>query len=69
MTDTKTLAKELNIPRDKLLQRIDGRIEWICKHGIGHTIFAPKTQGKWGYVHGCDGCCKEIKKKVKEDEK
>ena len=25
----------------------DGRIEYVCKHGVGHGI----------HVHGCDGCC------------
>lgn len=37
-------------------KREDGRIEWICKHGIGHTIDSPK-KGKYEYAHHCDGCC------------
>lgn len=40
-------------------EREDGRIEWICKHGIGHTIDSPRD-GKYEYVHGCDGCCVAI---------
>lgn len=39
-----------------LNKRADGRIEWVCPHGVGHTIHAP-SDGKWAYVHGCDGCC------------
>jgi len=27
--------------------RADGRMEWICEHGVGHG----------NHVHGCDGCC------------
>lgn len=27
--------------------REDGRVEFICEHGIGHGL----------HVHGCDGCC------------
>ena len=26
--------------------RPDGRIEYVCEHGVGH-----------GNIHGCDGCC------------
>ena len=56
--------------------RQDGRVEWLCEHGIGHTIYVPKKHTKdisW-WVHGCDGCCeqdyvkefkKDYKKKVK----
>ena len=36
--------------------RLDGRLEWICKHGIGHTVYAKKDE----YVHGCDGCCEKV---------
>ena len=45
------------------IQRADGRIEWICKHGVGHTIEVPKKYEKvdaW-WVHGCDGCCSKVK--------
>ena len=27
--------------------RMDGRIEYICSHGVGHG----------DHIHGCDGCC------------
>ena len=48
-------------------QRYDGRIEQICQHGIGHTIYAPKIKQKDGtlfedWTHGCDGCCKNFKR-------
>lgn len=39
-------------------KREDGRIEWICYHGIGHTVFSP-IKGKYAFVHGCDGCCSD----------
>jgi hypothetical protein len=27
--------------------RYDGRMEWLCEHGVGHGQ----------HIHGCDGCC------------
>ena len=27
-------------------KREDGRIEWVCKHGVGHTVDAPKEYKK-----------------------
>lgn len=46
---------------EHVLRRADGRVEWLCKHGVGHTIFAPERMGKAGYVHGCDGCCSNVR--------
>ena len=46
-----------------IIIRMDGRKEWICEHGVGHTISVPKGKEKdesW-WSHGCDGCCKDIK--------
>ena len=43
------------------LDRWDGRIEAICEHGVGHTIFAPKKKGNTGFIHGCDSCCDSVK--------
>lgn len=40
--------------------RADGRVEWICNHGVGHTIWAGRKMGKSGYTHGCDGCCSKL---------
>ena len=47
---------------DKLFYRIDGRVEWICEHGIGHTMKVPSEHldDKSWWVHGCDGCCKKM---------
>jgi hypothetical protein len=42
----------------RIILRGDGRVEFICKHGIGHTIYYPKGSSA---THGCDGCCKDIK--------
>lgn len=36
--------------------RSDGRLEWFCEHGIGHTVYSPNDF----FSHGCDGCCKNI---------
>lgn len=44
-----------NIKYNNLINRIDGRIEWICSHGEGHTIWYPKGSNS---LHGCDGCCR-----------
>jgi hypothetical protein len=52
-----------------LNKRIDGRIERICPHGIGHTIYVPsryKDIDAW-WIHGCDGCCKSYKKLTEKD--
>ena len=51
------IAKKYNVLEEDLMYRNDGRIEWICKHGIGHTLYNPDNFG----VHGCDGCCNKIK--------
>jgi len=55
-----TMAKMYGLSEKEFLYRADGRIEWICKHGIGHTVFYPRGSND---VHGCDGCCKQLKKK------
>ena len=45
--------------REEYMWRLDGRLEWICSHGIGHTVYAPKAF-TYNFVHGCDGCCAGI---------
>lgn len=57
MKTIKEIAKELNKPESEFLVRMDGRIEWVCEHGVGHTVYADPELGDWGWVHGCDGCC------------
>ena len=59
--EIKNIGKLLNIPISELQYREDTRIEWVCEHGIGHTVYAPEVMGKYGYSHGCDGCCNNIK--------
>lgn len=54
------IAKKYNRPMNEFLQRSDGRIEWICKHGVGHTVYSPINHPSW-YRHGCDGCCEKLK--------
>lgn len=49
-----------HFPNTSFAYRSDGRIEWVCNHGVGHTIFVPKDhedEESW-WVHTCDGCCK-----------
>jgi|GEM_PF-2915728 len=55
-----------NLPSNKFIFRADGRIEWQCEHGVGHTVWAPagyrKMTGKYWNSHGCCGseCCPRI---------
>ncbi len=55
------LCKKYNITNDDIIVRTDGRIEWRCEHGVGHPIHVPKHYQDWGWVHGCDGCCSNLK--------
>lgn len=57
--EIKTIAKKYNLPEDQFLRRMDGRIEWICEHGIGHTVWFPEGSDA---THGCDSCCIKLKK-------
>lgn len=52
------------------LVREDGRLERVCAHGIGHTVghITGKSLGRWGYVHGCDGCCKDYEMQEEPEE-
>ncbi len=51
------LAKKYNVEEKDLLYRLDGKVEWLCKHKVGHTIWHPKgSNGE----HECDGCCKKF---------
>jgi len=53
----KPTVKELNLRYgdNNWLMR-DGIIEWICEHGVGHTVWSPHDYN----VHGCDGCCRKL---------
>jgi len=55
---------ECNNMKNQLNHRLDGRVEWVCKHGVGHTIFVPKQYEDYDswWSHCCDGCCKDIPK-------
>ncbi|MBT3395444.1 hypothetical protein HOA59_00980 [archaeon] len=48
-----------------LIYRADGRIEYSCEHGVGHTIYSSQND----YTHGCDGCCKDYNLFFPNDEK
>ena len=53
--------------------RLDGRIEWVCEHGVGHTVWVEPKYAKinaW-WSHGYDKCCdtkkfKVLKKRLKK---
>lgn len=55
-------------------RRYDGRYEWVCKHGVGHTVYVLhefEEINEW-WRHGCCGCCADnplyeiMKKEVKK---
>lgn len=56
--NVKEAAKKYGFPEKEFLKRLDGRVEWICDHGVGHTVWFPPGSDD---VHGCDGCCKFLK--------
>lgn len=42
------------------LTRRDGRVEDVCKHGVGHPNLdwlGAHPDMIWASFHGCDGCC------------
>lgn len=39
--------------------REDGRIEQVCRHGVGHPIGHYTKWENWMWGHGCDGCCEK----------
>lgn len=59
------LIKKYNFPVQDFLVRADGRIEWTCEHGVGHTIAIPEgvegfAESAW-WTHSCDSCCQKLK--------
>lgn len=55
----------------KIQSRADGRIEILCKHGVGHPSrllmeAAGRTFKDVDGVHGCDGCCDTASFKKRE---
>lgn len=65
----KEMSEKLNRPKEEFQMRFDGRCEWVCEHGVGHTVWAPKEQGEAGYTHGCDGCCSKLNTQQEENDK
>jgi hypothetical protein len=57
--EIETIAKKYNRPIEEFIRRLDGRIEWICEHGIGHTVCFPEGSDN---VHGCDRCCNKLRR-------
>lgn len=53
---------------DNKILRSDGRVEWICEHGVGHVVSVPsnyRNESFW-WIHGCDGCCEIFNQITKE---
>ena len=44
--------------REELNWRADERLEWVCEHGTGHTVFSVDED----WIHGCcyESCCKDL---------
>lgn len=42
-----------------ILLRLDGRVEQLCVHGVGHTICVKACKYPY-WTHGCDGCCQDF---------
>ncbi len=55
------MGKEEEEEMIKYIIREDDRIERVCKHGVGHTVYNPHNWGKWSKSHGCceKGCCEK----------
>jgi len=53
------------------LIREDGRLERLCKHGVGHTVGhrnAKMLKEPYIWIHGCDGCCHDYPRMEPKDE-
>jgi hypothetical protein len=46
----KDIAKKAGKPESECITRGDGRVEWVCKHGVGHTIYNPNDWGAFAMV-------------------
>lgn len=60
---------EEEVPFDLVydLVRSDGRLERVCKHGVGHPVGHkdPSKIDRYTWIHGCDGCCANYKRMEK----
>ena len=53
------------------IHRADGRVERLCSHGVGHTVFIPvhgsitKAEEDAWWMHGCciQNCCKDYRRR------
>mgnify|MGYP003976770021 FL=1 len=53
----KILEINPGMKRENLIRRLDGNIEYICEHEVGHPVYSPTED----YIHGCEGCCKDYR--------
>lgn len=56
-------------PEHEFLLRADGRVEWICEHGIGHTVWPAGNRTPFlseidAYLYGCDRCQSKLKRQT-----
>ena len=58
----KEFAKLYNRSIEEFQYRLDGRIEFVCSCGVGHTVYSPYEDGNG--VHGCcsNMCCIKLRK-------
>ena len=47
-----------------LIHRLDGRVERVCGHGVGHPVCVLAVVGdaSWAWTHDCDGCCADYER-------
>lgn len=69
MASKKKWLRELMDKVKADLVREDGRLERLCKHGIGHTVGHINQESwendKYVELHGCDGCCHNWRRQPK----
>lgn len=46
----------LDVPSTSVIVRWDGRIDWVCRHGVEHPIGHRERWEAHHGIHGCDGC-------------
>lgn len=56
MKKAKTMNLKHKVAKEDTIIREDGRIEWVCEHGVGHPIGHIKKWERWMSIHGCCGC-------------
>ena len=50
------ISRKYKISEERLKIKEDGRIMWLCCHGIEHTVYNPNDV-RDKFMHECDYCC------------